>query len=331
MKPQRSVEEIYQKKSQLEHILLRPDSYVGSIEVQSQDHFIFDEKTQHMKKQKLDYVPSLYKIFDEILVNAADNLVRCPGQDRIKIDIKPAQNSICVYNNGSGLPVQMHKEHNCYVPELVFGQLLTSDNYDDSEKKVVGGRNGYGAKLTNIFSTKFIVETGDSVSGKWYKQVWDTNMTSRKDPQMKKHSGEAFTKITFYPDLARFGMTHLEEDIVLLMRRRAFDVAASTGGRCKVQLDGSTLEVKSFADYVGLHLAPDTFRTCSVINERWEVAVGVTDGSGFQQVSFVNSICTSRGGTHVSYVTDQVTGAVLERIEKEKKKAGLAVKAQHVK
>jgi len=330
MKPQRSVEEIYQKKSQLEHILLRPDSYVGSIEVQSQDHFIFDEKTQHMKKQKLDYVPSLYKIFDEILVNAADNLVRCPGQDRIKIDIKPAQNSISVYNNGSGLPVQMHKEHNCYVPELVFGQLLTSDNYDDSEKKVTGGRNGYGAKLTNIFSSKFVLETQDTATGKRYKQAWEKNMGIVNPPEISAASGEDFTQVTFFPDLKRLGMQKMDDDIVNLMKRRAFDVAATTHGRCTVTLNGTELSVKSFEDYVDLHLKPDSFRVCGMVNDRWEVAVGLTDGSGFQQVSFVNSINTCRGGTHVNYVADQVINALMDQMAAKKAQGGLAVKPQNV-
>ena len=58
------------------------------------------------------------------------------------------------------------------MPELVFGHLLTSDNYDDSERKVVGGRNGYGAKLTNIFSNRFTVETADCERKKRYKQTW---------------------------------------------------------------------------------------------------------------------------------------------------------------
>jgi len=61
----------------------------------------------------------------------------------------------------------MHKEHKVLVPELIFGHLLTSSNYDDSVKKVTGGRNGYGAKLTNIFSKSFQVETAESKSGKY--------------------------------------------------------------------------------------------------------------------------------------------------------------------
>ena len=65
----------------------------------------------------------------------------------------------------------MHSEHDMYVPELIFGHLLTSSNYDDTKKKVTGGRNGYGAKLTNIFSTQFTIETSDSDSNKKFKQV----------------------------------------------------------------------------------------------------------------------------------------------------------------
>eukprot|EP00747_Dinoflagellata_sp_TGD_P131252 gnl/TRDRNA2_/TRDRNA2_174938_c5_seq9.p1 gnl/TRDRNA2_/TRDRNA2_174938_c5~~gnl/TRDRNA2_/TRDRNA2_174938_c5_seq9.p1 ORF type:complete len:1257 (-),score=367.55 gnl/TRDRNA2_/TRDRNA2_174938_c5_seq9:303-4016(-) len=334
---ERTVEQIYQKKTQLEHILLRPDSYVGSTERQSAEHWIMDDSTNKMVKKTLQYVPALYKIFDEILVNAADNLVRCPEQDTIRVDINPEKGFISVWNNGKGLPVQMHKEHGCYVPELVFGQLLTSDNYDDSEKKVVGGRNGYGAKLTNIFSTKFIVDTADSESQMSYTQVWENNMTKTNKPEMTsvKAGGECdFTKITFFPDLPRFGMKTLEKDIVALMKRRAYDVAASTHGRCSVHLNGQPLSVHSFEDYVKLHLPDDAFTVSEIVNDRWEVAIGLTDGSGFQQVSFVNSINTSRGGTHVNMVADQVVTAVMDKLSSSSKKGAsgpLAVKTQHVK
>jgi len=96
---------------------------------------------------------------DEILVNAADNIQRDKKTNTIKVNIDQKQNRITVWNNGKGIPIEMHKEHGCYVPELVFGHLLTSSNYDDKQKKVTGGRNGYGAKLTNIFSKRFTVET----------------------------------------------------------------------------------------------------------------------------------------------------------------------------
>ena len=119
---------------------------------------------------------------DEILVNAADNFQRDPSMNMIKIEIKPDENKISVWNNGKGIPIQMHKEQGCYVPEMIFGQLLTSSNYDDNQKKVTGGRNGFGAKLANIFSTKFIIETADSKAGKTYRQVFKNNMGSKEEP-----------------------------------------------------------------------------------------------------------------------------------------------------
>ena len=106
---------------------------------------------------------------DEILVNAADNYQRDKSMDRIEVTIDQVNGEIAVWNNGRGIPIEIHKEHNCYVPELIFGRytekssyvyriighLLTSSNYDDSQEKVTGGRNGFGAKLANIFSTQF--------------------------------------------------------------------------------------------------------------------------------------------------------------------------------
>ena len=80
-------------------------------------------------------------------------------------------NVISVMNNGKGIAVEMHATEKMYVPELIFGTLLTSSNYDDDQKKVTGGRNGYGAKLCNIFSNEFTIETACSDSGKLFKKV----------------------------------------------------------------------------------------------------------------------------------------------------------------
>eukprot|EP00746_Dinoflagellata_sp_MGD_P162675 gnl/MRDRNA2_/MRDRNA2_90336_c0_seq1.p1 gnl/MRDRNA2_/MRDRNA2_90336_c0~~gnl/MRDRNA2_/MRDRNA2_90336_c0_seq1.p1 ORF type:complete len:1412 (-),score=403.96 gnl/MRDRNA2_/MRDRNA2_90336_c0_seq1:195-4430(-) len=330
----KTVEEIYQKKTQLEHILLRPDTYVGSVEHQFQEMWIYDLKEQKIVFRKIDYVPALYKIFDEILVNAADNLVRDPkGMDTITIDIDKEDNKVSIMNNGKGVPVQMHKEHNCYVPELIFGHLLTSDNYNDSEKKVTGGRNGYGAKLTNVFSKKFIIETADKKAGQKFVQVFEDNMSKKNKPKITSgYTGAEYTKVTFHPDLARFGMTTLDDDIVGLFMKRAFDLAGSTGltKRCKVVLNGKELKVNNFQDYCSLYCgdngAPIISEKC---NDRWEVAVSMTEGQ-FQQVSFVNSICTIKGGTHVQHIGDQIVEQIL-KVVKAKNRGGIEIKPQHVK
>ena len=169
--PAKTIEEMYQKKTQLEHILLRPDTYVGSIEKHTQTLWVYDDINHEMVHRPVTYVPGLYKIFDEILVNAADNKQRDPSMDSLKVVIDPDGCVVSVFNNGDGVPVEIHQEEKVYVPELIFGHLLTSSNYDDNVRKTTGGRNGYGAKLTNIFSTEFVIETADGRRQKKYKQV----------------------------------------------------------------------------------------------------------------------------------------------------------------
>lgn len=204
-----------------------------------------------------------------------------------------------MWNNGKGIPVVEHKDEKMYVPTMIFGYLLTSSNYNDEEEKVTGGRNGYGAKLCNIFSTKFTVETASIEYKRKFKQTWANNMTKTSDPKITDFFGEDFTKITFSPDLAKFKMTHLDKDIVELMSRRAYDVAASTRG-VKVVLNGKRLPVKSFKDYVELYTKgkeDDAGNPIKIIyenvNDRWEVAVAMSNDD-FQQVSFVNSIATTK-------------------------------------
>ncbi|TGZ52504.1 hypothetical protein CRM22_010616 [Opisthorchis felineus] len=269
------------------------------------------------------------------VVNAADNKVRDPTMSCVKVDIEPEQNMIKIWNNGKGIPVVQHKVENVYVPTLIFGHLLTSSNYDDTERKVTGGRNGYGAKLCNIFSKKFIVETSSKDYKKSFRQVWTDNMTKTSDPKISPDKGDDFTCITFYPDLQRFGMSELDSDTVALFVRRAYDLAATTSG-VKVFLNGKRLAIKNFMDYVDLYVKAnkDNETTPKVVfegvNPRWQVAVAPS-GSGFQQVSFVNGIATTKGGKHVDYIADQLNNKLLEIVKKKSGKSGVQIKPFQIK
>ncbi|XP_062866444.1 DNA topoisomerase 2-beta [Trichomycterus rosablanca] len=329
-----SVERVYQKKTQLEHILLRPDTYIGSVEPVTQLMWVFDEEIG-MNFREITYVPGLYKIFDEILVNAADNKQRDKNMNAIKITIDPESNTISVWNNGKGIPVVEHKEEKMYVPALIFGHLLTSSNYDDDEKKVTGGRNGYGAKLCNIFSTKFTVETACKEYKHSFKQTWQNNMSKTSDPRIKHFDGDDFTCVTFQPDLTKFNMEKLDKDIVALLTRRAYDVAGSCRG-VKVSLNGKKLPLNGFRSYVDLYVKDKLDETGvtlkvvnEVVNERWEVCLTMSE-RGFQQISFVNSIATTKGGRHIDYVVDQIVSKLIE-VVKKKNKAGVSVKPFQVK
>ena len=337
----KTVTEMYQKLTQLEHIIKRPDTYIGSIEQTDQKMWVFNKADKLMENRTVSYVPGLYKIFDEILVNAADINQKDSTMTYLKVNIDRETGEISVENNGFGIPVAMHELHNMWAPQLIFGELLTGSNYDDDEKKTTGGRNGYGAKLTNVFSKRFNIEIQDASHGKRYKQTWTENMTKMEQPKILSNKSANFVKVTFLPDYKRFGMeSGIDDDLEALLYRRVYDMAGTMSG-VKVSLNGELIKM-TFKTYCGLYAK-------SIANERgdeavdgekpvakvefdqqrdkgvlWEIGFTVSDGS-FQQVSFVNNIATTSGGTHVNYIADQITDALGKELNKKKK--GHALKA----
>uniref|UniRef100_A0A3Q3NNP3 DNA topoisomerase 2 n=1 Tax=Labrus bergylta TaxID=56723 RepID=A0A3Q3NNP3_9LABR len=324
-----SVERVYQKKTQLEHILLRPDTYIGSVEPLTQQMWVFDEDIG-MNQREITYVPGLYKIFDEILVNAADNKQRDKNMTGIKITIDPDSNTITIWNNGKGIPVVEHKDEKMYVPALIFGHLLTSSNYDDDQKKVTGQRS-----LLNISCSQRGIVAFKVQNFLFLQSTWQNNMSKTAEPKIKFFDGEDFTCVTFQPDLSKFKMEKLDKDIVALLTRRAYDVAGSCKG-VKVTFNGKKLPITGFRSYVDLYVkdkVDETGVSLKVVNEtvndRWEVCLTMSE-KGFQQTSFVNSIATTKGGRHVDYVVDQIVSKLIE-VVKKKNKAGVSVKPFQVK
>ena len=337
--PKKRVSEQYQKLTQLEHILKRPDTYVGSVERTEKQLWVYNTAKDSMEFREVSYVPALYKIFDEVLVNAADNKQNDKNMDEIRVTVDREAGEISVYNNGRGIPIEIHSKEGIYIPEMIFGHLLTSSNYDDDQQKVTGGRNGYGAKLCNIYSTEFTLETADARQKKKYKQVWTDNMSKMGKAKITDNKGDDYTKVTFKPDFAKFGMTGMDDDFEALVKRRVYDMA----GTCKgvgVRLNGDRLKVKNFKKYIemytkaikkerGEEAANDTSEILlESPDPRWEIGFAVSDGS-FQQVSFVNSIATTSGGTHVNYIADQICNKLAD-IVKKKNKGGVALKTNQI-
>ena len=223
---------------------------------------------------------------------------------------------------------------------MIFGHLLTSSNYDDEQEKVTGGRNGYGAKLCNVFSTVFTLETADARSKKRYKQTWTSNMTKMGKAVITSNNGDDFTKVTFTPDFSKFGMTGIDDDFEALVKRRVYDIAGTIRG-LKVYLNGSMIKLKDFKKYmemytkaIKLERGEEAKSDASEIvaespNSRWEIGFAVSDGT-FQQVSFVNSIATTSGGSHVNYIADQVCSKLMD-IVKKRNKGGATLKPTQIK
>ena len=325
--------ENYERKTPVEHVLLRPGMYVGQIELAEVLTWVVDPGTQRMTRRQLLYSPALLKIIDEILVNAADNRHRSKGMSYIHIsaEFKGKKLRISVENDGATIPLEVHPKEKMYVPELIFGNLLTGSNFDDSKSSVVGGRHGYGAKLTNIFSQTFEVRIYNSQSQKLYFQRWSENMSKVDAPDVKVSSEQMkdFTCISFVPDLPRFQLDStgnlplVVDNIMQLLQRRAFDVAACVGPDVKVKFNGSNVPISSFKKYMQLFPAdPDvseesTNESPGLIfvrpSDRWEV--GLMKASAADHMSFVNALWTSRGGSHVLSVANQVTKHLEEVVQ----------------
>jgi len=335
----KTVEETFVKKTQLEHIIDIPDTYIGSIEKTDIDTWIYNEENDNIIYQNIKYIPGLYKIFDEVLVNAIDQHVRVENDNKIlnkvniiKVNFDSVNNSISIYNNGNGIPIVEHKEHNVWVPELIFGHLLTSSNYDKNEKKITGGKNGYGAKLANIFSKKFKIETVDSERQLKYVQIFEKNMTVKGIPEITKFTGKPYTVIDFSPDLERFGIDCIDNDTLMLMKKRVIDITACTNKNVSVFLDDKKLDCKTLEKYVNYYLNDSVEKIYEEVNERWQVVVAVNPDTKFEQVSFVNGISTLKGGKHVDYVVNSIIKKVQTILStKGIKRKKIDIKPSHLK
>ena len=305
----KKIEDKYKVLDQISHVLLRPQTYVGSNKPHTATKWIVENGK--MIQREITYIPSFIKIFDEIVLNAVDESKRNSKLNKIDINIDKSNNTISVRDNG-GIDVVIHKDQKKYVPEVIFGILMSGSNYDDSENRDVAGMNGLGAKLTNIFSTEFSISTCDGKNS--FKQVFTENMRKRTKPVVTP-STKGYTEILYTPDLEKFGLTDINEDHFKMLEKRVYDIAACNTS-LKVYFNNHLINLKSFEDYIKLYTSECFFDTKK--DKTWSIGIALSN-NGFQQVSFANSTDTYDGGTHVDYALNQVISALREFFNKKHK------------
>jgi DNA topoisomerase-2 len=323
----------YQKMSDKEHILKKPDTYIGSIEMTEAETFVYDSATSSIVSRTIHYIPGLYKLFDEGAVNSRDHFVR---QEQAIRDAKPNalpvtciefeisdDGTISITNDGNGIDVAQHPEHKLWIPEMIFGHLRTSTNYDENKKeKIVGGKNGFGFKLVLIWSSWGRIETVDHIRGLKYIQEFKKNLDEICPPKIAKcTTTKPYTKVSFRPDYARFGVEGLTPDMRALFEKRIYDIAAITDKSVKVKYNGALIPVKHFQQYIDLYIGAkgETKRIYEAPDPRWEYVVSLAPHGEFQHVSFVNGIYTQKGGKHVEYIMNQIVRKLTEYIKNKKK------------
>lgn len=324
----KEISDKYVKLSQREHVLMRPDTYIGSVNKDIKQLFVASNYDENINNTKMiygsfEYSPGFIKIFDEIITNASDHAIRTEKVTYIKVNIKDGV--ISVENDGQGIPIVIHDKEGVYIPELIFGHLLAGENFSDEKDRYVGGRNGIGAKTTNIFSKYFEVDTADGKSK--YFQTFTDNMSVVNTPKVKK-SKLSYTKITYKPDYEKFSMTDIDEVTLSILVKRIIDIAAYNP-TIKVYFNDQIVPIKSFKDYMKLFINENDELFYEKIDENWEVGIINSPIDVFTNVSMVNGISTILGGTHVNYITNNLVVPLKEQLERGVK--GLNIKITDIK
>uniref|UniRef100_A0A6C0AWW6 DNA topoisomerase (ATP-hydrolyzing) n=1 Tax=viral metagenome TaxID=1070528 RepID=A0A6C0AWW6_9ZZZZ len=319
----------YQKKSDREHILDNPDTYIGSVELIDSNEFILSEDKNSIIKKTIQINPGLYKLFDEGIVNCRDHVIRMQqqikeGKENIQsvsyIDVGISDDgTITMINDGNGIDVAEHPEYKIWIPEMIFGHLRTSTNYNKEEKKIIGGKNGFGFKLVLIWSTWGRIETVDHTRGLKYVQEFKDNLLTIEKPTITKCKNKPYTKIEFKPDYKRLQLKEgITPDIYNLLMRRIYDIGAVTDQSVKVKLNSNQIPIKNFQQYVKKIVGSNDLKyECS--NDRWEYAIALAPDGEFTQISFCNGIYTSKGGKHVEYIMNQIVKKLTQYIKEKKK------------
>ena len=304
----KKIEDKYKKLTDIEHVILRPGMYIGSIKPHTATKWVLGE--EKMTQRELTYNPGFLKIFDEIITNSVDESKREGSKlNTIKVTIK--NDVISVWDNG-GIPVIKHQEHNEWIPEMIFSNLKAGSNFDDDDSRTWAGTNGVGSVLVNIYSKKFTISTCDGKNQ--FDQTFTNNMRDRTEAKVVKGT-KKHTEITFATDFEKFGLEKIDEDHYKMIEKRIYDLAACNPS-LKIYFNGTLINLNSFEDYIKLY-TDDYFFECNK-NKSWSIAIAISE-NGFQQISFANSTETYDGGTHVDYVMAQIVAQLREFFLKKHK------------
>ena len=300
----------YKKLSEIDHVLMRPGMYLGSTTTETSNQYVLENGKFVIKEVSVNQ--GFQKLFDEVISNSLDESKRKGSLlNTIKVDINKEENSISVFDNG-GIPVQKMEGSNEYIPTVCFSNLRAGSNFDDNENRSWVGTNGLGSSLVNIMSIDFQVDTADGKNK--FTQYWQDNMKSHSLAKISK-TIQHYTRITYKPDLKRFGMECIDDDAIKLIEKRVYEVAGCNPN-LNIFFNGKKIQINSFKDYCKMYI-PDDGLLLYDENKDWQVGVSVSPNGGFQQVSYVNGVYTYDSGTHISYILDQITPFLRERINKK--------------
>jgi DNA topoisomerase-2 len=308
MSSTKEISKKYELLDEIQHVLKRPGMYIGSTKPHTAQEWL-PNSDGRFEREEIEYNPGFLKLFDEIISNSVDESKRSKKLNQIVVDINQSTGEICIWDNG-GIPVIIHDVQKVYIPEMIFSNLRAGSNFNDDEDRIVAGTNGVGASLTNIFSLKFTIKTADGKNE--FLQTFTDNM-SKKNSAKVKPSAKSFTEISYITDFSRFGMNGIDDAHIRMIRKRVIDIAACNP-QLKIQFNGEKIRFKNFKEYADLYTTGSFYES----SDNWEIVVAPST-SGYQTISYVNSVETKDGGTHVNSIQAQIVERLRQLINKKHK------------
>ena len=330
----------YRKMEEIPHIRARPGMFIGSVLNEKATIPLADSNERSISFQTVTICDGLMKLLAEILSNVVDNSKRDPPMTSIRVTFAES-GEITVWNNGDHIPVTVDRDEKIYIPELIFGVLRTSSNYDTT--RIGGGTNGYGTKVVNIFSKVFKVSCYDPINKRLYSGEWDGSMHLVSSNVTRKTLIDGYTKVSFIPDWEIFKFKKYPSYYPQLIRRCCFETSMHTGLSVRYTgPDGSTEIIKSpsLSAYAGLYIGTRIKRKVEFsVNSKYlhtdkntketvtrtihsDVVVAEVPSDsgmeGFQYVSFANGIFTRLGGLHVDGWANKIANSLKPKLEEKK-------------
>lgn len=299
----------YKKLDSISHIHQRPDMYIGTNKTRViPSVFLYSDNNKIVFKEQCQINDGLLRIFLEALSNAIDNFYRSQNSKtpmtKMMVTVDPETGWTSVWNDGDGIPIEIHEQEKIYVPELIFGHLLSGSNYDDKEERITSGRNGLGIKLVNVFSKEFKVECYDVKQQKVYRQKWSNHMRKCHSPTISSKQGKTnYTKISWLPDFSQFGMENYNSIHLNLYKKHVVDAAMMM--KIPVHWNQEKFHLKKLSSYVQCYENMKGFVENSSGNMEYCICEQFCS-TPVSQISFVNGICTKDGGIHVDKLSQEL-------------------------
>lgn len=302
----------YQTLSEIDHILKRPETFVGTLETTLQTEYVAKGK---ITLETIQVSEALTRTFVEVLANAIDNAI-LSNQPTTYIRIQIYKNGkTCITNDGDIIPIDKDNEKGIYNHELVFGHLRTSSNYNDDIQRETSGKNGIGVKCVNILSKYFKVVGTDAEKGLKFEQVWENNMKDTKGPIITPYKGKNFTQVEYIPDFKYFKKEGYSKHILQLFKKHAIDAAFT----CKIPITwgDKVFKIPSFKDYINLYDldVKDSYKL-NIVKPQFksELQIILTEAEA-NHVSFVNRLLTKNNGSHVNSVIKILLNGVADKLK----------------